>query len=102
MDDRRTRRRARVTLDSQLVSYWDREAARLDALAEAARFGWMARRYRRKAVQARAQAERSRAREAARGGTSEPAPAAAASAATADPPTVPIGRPPDATDATGA
>ncbi|AWN43846.1 hypothetical protein [Methylobacterium durans] len=67
MQDARNRRRIRQTLDAQLVGYWDREAARLDALAEQARFGWMARRYRRKAVQARAQAERSRVREAARG-----------------------------------
>ncbi|KAB1074282.1 hypothetical protein [Methylobacterium planeticum] len=67
MDERPTGRRARVTLDAQLVTYWDREAARLDALAAKARFGWIARRYRRKAEQARAQAARSRAREAARG-----------------------------------
>ncbi|MDR7038438.1 MULTISPECIES: hypothetical protein [Methylobacterium] len=68
MQDGKIRRRIRQTLDAQLVGYWDREAARLDALAEQARFGWMARRYRRKAVQARAQADRSRVREAARGG----------------------------------
>ncbi|MGU3539577.1 hypothetical protein [Methylobacterium sp. A54F] len=59
-------RRPRLTLDGQLVGYWDREAARLDALAAAARFGWQARRYARKAAEARAQAERSRVREAAR------------------------------------
>ncbi|WP_425324699.1 hypothetical protein [Methylobacterium soli] len=67
VNEPRTGRRARITLDSQLVTYWDREAARLDALAGKARFGWIARRYRRKADVARAQAERSRAREAARG-----------------------------------
>ncbi|GEP06873.1 hypothetical protein [Methylobacterium oxalidis] len=67
MQDGRYRRRTRETLDAQLVGYWDREAARLDALAERARFGWIARRYRRKAAQARVQAERSRIREAARG-----------------------------------
>ncbi len=60
-------RRPRITLDGQLVGYWEREAARLDALAAEARFGWQQRRYLRKAEQARAQAERSRAREAARG-----------------------------------
>lgn len=60
-------RRPRVTLDGQLVGYWDREAARLDALAAQARFGWIGRRYARKAEHARAQAERSRSREAARG-----------------------------------
>ena len=49
MQDGRYRRRTRETLDAQLVGYWDREAARLDALAERARFGWIARRYRRKA-----------------------------------------------------
>ncbi|MDP4023465.1 hypothetical protein Q8W71_12575 [Methylobacterium sp. NEAU 140] len=59
--------RRHVTLDGQLLDYWGREAARLDALAQAARFGWQKRRYARKAEQARAQAERSRAREAARG-----------------------------------
>lgn len=63
-------RRARITLDGQLVGYWEREAARLDALAAGARFGWLRRRYQRKAAQARAQAERSRAREAARGAVS--------------------------------
>ncbi|WP_430912311.1 hypothetical protein [Methylobacterium sp. sgz302541] len=65
-------RRPRITLDGQLVGYWDREAARLDALAAQARFGWVGRRYARKAGQARAQAERSRAREAARGIAPEP------------------------------
>lgn len=62
-----TGRRPRVTLDGQLLGYWEREAARLDALAAQARFGWVSRRYTRKAGQARAQAERSRARETARG-----------------------------------
>lgn len=59
-------RAARITLDGQLVAYWAREAARLDALAAAARFGWQARRYRRKAEAARAQGALSEAREAAR------------------------------------
>lgn len=61
-------RRSRVTLDGQLVSFWDREALRLDALAAAARWSWTARRYVRKAAWARAQGERSRAREAGRTG----------------------------------
>jgi hypothetical protein len=66
-------RRIRVTLDGQLVGYWEREAARLDALAAQARFGWQQRRYVRKAAQARAQAARSRAREVARGNASDAA-----------------------------
>ncbi len=57
----------RVTLDGQLVTYWDREAARLDALAERAIFRWMARGYARKAERARALAQRSREKEIARG-----------------------------------
>lgn len=60
-------RRPRITLDGQLVTYWDREAERLDALAASARWGWIARRYVRKAERARALAERSRTRETARG-----------------------------------
>jgi hypothetical protein len=56
-----------ATLDSQLAAFWTREAARLDALASGARFGWQRRRFSRKASLARAQAERSLAREAARG-----------------------------------
>lgn len=59
-------RRPRITLDGQLVSYWEREALRLDALAARARWGWVARGYARKAARARAQGERSRAREVAR------------------------------------
>jgi hypothetical protein len=59
--------RRRVTLDSQLLTHWEREAARLDALAAAASFGWVARGYARKADRARAQAARSAGREAARG-----------------------------------
>lgn len=59
------------TLDSQLVAFWTREAARLDALALGARFGWQRRRLARKADLARAQAERSLAREAARGRNSD-------------------------------
>lgn len=62
----RTRRR-RVTLDTQLMDYWAREANRLDALAAQARFGWQRRRFLRKAAEARAQGERSRARETERG-----------------------------------
>lgn len=58
--------RLRVTLDGQLVDYWAREAMRLDAMAEQARFGWQKRRLARKADNARAQAERSRIREADR------------------------------------
>jgi len=74
--DRKSRPpRRRVTLDSQLLTYWEREAARLDALAAAARWGWMARSYARKAERARAQAARSGDREAAREQTPEPAPA---------------------------
>ncbi|SFG63074.1 hypothetical protein [Methylobacterium gossipiicola] len=59
--------RRRVTLDAQLLTYWEREATRLEALAAAARFGWVARGYARKAERARAQAARSAEREAARG-----------------------------------
>ncbi|WP_019904260.1 hypothetical protein [Methylobacterium sp. 77] len=59
--------RRRITLDSQLMSYWDREARRLDTLAANARWGWMARTYTRKAERARAQGARSFAREADRG-----------------------------------
>ncbi len=57
----------RITLDSQLVSFWRREAARLDALSEQARFGWQKRRLARKARDARRRVERSLAREAQRG-----------------------------------
>lgn len=57
----------RVTLDGQLLSYWEREALRLDRLAATATWGWVARGHARKAARARAQAERSRVREAARG-----------------------------------
>ena len=56
----------RVTLDSQLLTYWEREARRLEALAASARWGWIARGYARKAERARAQAARSADREAAR------------------------------------
>lgn len=59
--------RRRVTLDSQLLTYWEREAARLDALGAATPFAWMARGYARKADRARAQAALSAEREAARG-----------------------------------
>ncbi|MHB2209498.1 hypothetical protein [Methylobacterium sp. CM6257] len=57
----------RITLDGQLLSYWEREAARLDRLAAAARFAWQRRRLLRKAEAARAKAAVSRQREAARG-----------------------------------
>lgn len=63
----------RITLDGQLVDYWDREAARLDALARNATFQWMARGYARKAARARALGERSRQREIARGNLPDPA-----------------------------
>lgn len=61
-------RKPRITLDSQLVSYWEREAARFDRLAAAAGWGWVRRGYLRKADRARARAEPSRAREASRHG----------------------------------
>lgn len=61
------RRPGRLTLDGQLLGYWEREATRLDALAAAASFAWQRRRFERKAEAARAKAERSRQREAARG-----------------------------------
>jgi len=57
----------RITLDGQLLGYWEREAARLEALAAATRFVWQRRRYLRKAETARSKAELSRRREAARG-----------------------------------
>ena len=69
------RRPARITLDGQLVGYWEREAARLDALSAGVRFGWQKRRYQRKADEARAQAARSQVREASRGASAEPPPA---------------------------
>lgn len=76
-------RGTRITLDGQLIGYWEREAARLDALAAQARFGWQRRRYLRKAAQARSQAERSRAREAARGNAPAATPGRDPAAATA-------------------
>lgn len=57
----------RITLDGQLLGYWEREAARLEALAAAARFAWQRRRFLRKAEAARAKAAVSREREIARG-----------------------------------
>lgn len=66
--------RRRITLDSQLMSYWDREAQRLDVMAANARWGWMARSYARKAERARAQSARSAMREADRGAGAAPAP----------------------------
>lgn len=68
----RISRPARVTLDGQLVGYWDREAARLDTMAASARFAWQRRRLLRKATEARAKAERSCQREAARSPPPEP------------------------------
>ncbi|KQP31739.1 hypothetical protein ASF49_09900 [Methylobacterium sp. Leaf104] len=59
-------RPGRVTLDGQLVSYWEREAQRLEALAGAARWNWSARSLRRKAERARAEGARFAAREAGR------------------------------------
>ncbi|GJE59936.1 hypothetical protein [Methylobacterium trifolii] len=70
------RRPARITLDGQLLGYWEREAARLDALAANARFGWQRRGYLRKAESARAQAARSRVREVERGAVIPGEPAA--------------------------
>lgn len=58
----------RITLDAQLVSYWEREAQRFDALAAKASWGWVARGYARRAARARAQGARSAARETQRGG----------------------------------
>ena len=58
--------RRRVTLDSQLLTHWEREATRLDALAASTTWGWIARGYARKAARARVQASRSAEREAAR------------------------------------
>ena len=62
-------RKTRTTLDGQLVSYWEREAARFDRLAEQARWAWVKRGYARKAARARARAEPSRLREAGRQGS---------------------------------
>ncbi len=59
---------AHPTLDAELIAWWDCEAARLDALAASARFGFMRRHYERKAAEARARAQVSRVREAARRG----------------------------------
>ncbi|WP_409567576.1 hypothetical protein [Methylobacterium sp. J-030] len=56
-----------MTLDGQLLGYWEREAARLEALASATSFAWQRRRLLRKAEAARARAATSRQREAARG-----------------------------------
>ncbi|MFE1601947.1 hypothetical protein [Methylobacterium sp. ID0610] len=56
------------TLDAELAAWWEAEAARLEALAASARFGFMQRRYTRKAAEARSRAQLSRVREAARRG----------------------------------
>lgn len=58
--------RRRITLDAQLVSYWEREAQRLDALAAGSGWAWIARRYARRAEAARAKARISQDREAGR------------------------------------
>lgn len=58
--------RKRVTLDGQLLDHWEREARRLEALAEGARWSWVARRLQRKADRAWAQGAVFAAREAAR------------------------------------
>ncbi len=63
----------RLTLDSQLVAYWEREAARFDDLAKRAAFKWMARGFTRRAESARVEAGKSRTREAARGRDVDPA-----------------------------
>jgi hypothetical protein len=57
----------RITLDGQLLDYWERQAVRLEALAASSSMAWQRRRYERKAEAARAKAERSRQREAQRG-----------------------------------
>jgi hypothetical protein len=57
----------RITLDGQLLDYWERQAVRLEALAASSSMAWQRRRYQRKAEAARAKAERSRQREAQRG-----------------------------------
>lgn len=59
-------RKPPVTLDSELVAYWEREASRFERLAAAASWGWVRRGYLRKADRARARAEPSRRREAQR------------------------------------
>ncbi|MBX9930130.1 MAG: hypothetical protein K2Y56_01090 [Methylobacterium sp.] len=55
-----------MTLDQQLVAYWERQAQRFDRLAAQAQWGWIARGYTRKAERSRAKAEVSRLREAGR------------------------------------
>lgn len=68
------------TLDAQLLRYWEREAARFEALAERTRFGWLARGYARRGHRAREMAERCRAKEVARGRLAPAATSVAASA----------------------
>lgn len=63
----KTMKSERITLDGQLIGYWEREAEKFEALAKNAMFRWIARGYARRAARARALAERSRLREAARG-----------------------------------
>ena len=71
------------TLDAQLIRYWEREAARFEALAERARFGWLGRGSARRAQRARDMAERARAKEVARGRLPATGPAAARATARA-------------------
>lgn len=66
------------TLDAQLIRYWEREAARFEALAQRARFGWLGRGYARRAQRARDMAERARAKEVARRRLPAAGPASAA------------------------
>ncbi|GJD53533.1 hypothetical protein OPKNFCMD_6310 [Methylobacterium crusticola] len=54
------------TLDAELIAWWECEAARLESLAASARWGFLRRRYERKAAAARARAQVSRVREAGR------------------------------------
>ncbi|WP_018261312.1 hypothetical protein [Methylobacterium sp. WSM2598] len=56
------------TLDAELVTWWECEAERLEALAASAHFGFLRRHYARKAAAARARAQVSRVREEARRG----------------------------------
>jgi hypothetical protein len=67
-----TDRSERITLDGQLLDYWERQAARLDALAASTSMAWQRRRYQRKAEAARARAEQSRRREVDRGHAVQP------------------------------
>ncbi|MEH3146049.1 MAG: hypothetical protein PGN34_12030 [Methylobacterium frigidaeris] len=63
---------AHPTLDAELVAWWECEAERLTALAASTNWGWLRRRYERKAANARARAQVSRIREEARRGGAPP------------------------------